>query len=265
MGEIYVGSRNVTAQFATHFNDTPGVSLDGSLASTPQEVQVYTAALTYLEGQLSRANPGQREVIHQRFDGYRSLVDNGCDSRDRSTPYIDLLSGLYDELTSFIESSAFDRLPPAQQRRLVGLQGEVFSRLTQSGAPRDVRGNGGAATAAEAPNIDPYHADPALLSRVDDLIRNQVLRFEDQCGVNLGNIEEDEGEELPVFHRSVGRVSQSQPQPFNNRDVNTDFRYGIHEVPRPNQPGRENVEDQRPANPALNVDSNDPFGGDDIF
>ncbi|PIS28897.1 hypothetical protein COT42_06775 [Candidatus Saganbacteria bacterium CG08_land_8_20_14_0_20_45_16] len=234
MGDIYVGAKDVTALVSAHFNNTPGVSLDGDLASSRAEAQTYVRALTDLEGYLSRANPSQRDAIHDRFEGYRSLVNNRCDSQNRSTPYIDLLEGLYDELTQFIESPAFDRLPPANQRRIAGLQIEVFSRLTQVGAPRNVRSGerAGTATEAPAPGTDsPYQADPALMQRVNDVLRSQVLQFSDSCGYNMGDAAED-GAASQTFYAPVGPVSGGRPQPIDNRDVNTDFRFGTHEIPR---------------------------------
>jgi hypothetical protein len=240
--------------------------LDGVFSGETEE-GAYAIALNYLEGQLTRAarTPAERAAITQRFNTYRQLIaSQDCELQNRSTPYVNIIEGMYEELTQFIESDAFTRVrPPATQQALVALQAEVFSRLTQMGAPRRIP-TPATGTEAEVPR-GPFQAYQPIL---DSVVTAGPRAFIEGCGYNAGDAASDESA-LPVFYQAVGGITSGQPQPFEgDRDVNTDFRYSLHEVPSDLPVAqRDAVVDgrQQPSPETRRIDitiSDDPIGGD---
>lgn len=259
--QIFVGTRDVTSQFNTFFGQE-GVSLDGNFRGET-ETQAYTQALNYLEGQVRSAatTDEERAEISERFAAYRGLLSSGCEASTRATAYIYLTQGMYEELTSFIESDAFESVqPPARQAQLVALQSEVFSRLHQAGAPRaeEINAAGGAGTSAETP-MAPFQPHMPIIETVDLAIDSGLVPF-DQCAATV-----DYEGSLPIFFDPVGQVSSVQPQPFTGRVVNTDFRYSTHE-----RPASAVVEQAPAAAPIVNTEldgilADDGPGVDDLF
>ncbi|MBN2058644.1 MAG: hypothetical protein JW782_07595 [Candidatus Saganbacteria bacterium] len=233
--QVFSGSTDLTAHFNAFFT-REGVSLNG-LFEGEAETEAYTQALTYLQGQLTSAasNPEERAAIVERFTAYRELINGSCEaSQDRSHPFINVMQGLYEELTQFVESDAFQNIRPLARRAqlqaaLVGLQAEVFSRLHQLGAPRAESisaGLGGAGTSAEVP-LQPFEAYTPILQSVNQVI-DQIELTDPHCTVDIGDTTAGSG---TVFFDPVGGVTEQHGQPFTGTVVNMDFRYGTHERP----------------------------------
>jgi hypothetical protein len=233
--DIYVGGRNVTSQFNSFFTQD-GVTLDGNFNGN-KETQAYTQALTYLRNALKNAVPSEgvggqsraevRAAIDTRFEAYIDMIKSeGCEGKFEAIP---VLQGLYEELTAFIESDAFEDVPAAKQQLIIGLQAEVFSRLEQKGThrgvlPQDEEGTGTSAElAAFNPVSEDFAAHPEVIENVLDAAP-MITWDNPACPVDAGDASADGT--LNIYG-SEG----NKPQPFTGAAVNTDFRYGLHDRP----------------------------------
>lgn len=232
--DIYVGARNVTSQFNSFFTQD-GVTLDGNF-NGDKETNAYTQALTYVRDGLKNAVPAEgvdgqsrtevRAAITARFQAYADLIKSeGCEGKFESIP---VLQGLYEELTAFIESDAFDSLPAAKQQKIIALQAEVFSRLAQMGTHRGVppQEGEGTGTSVELSTFNPVSEDFKAVPQVLDNVgpAASMIDFEDQCTISSGDASVDD-------HLNIYGSKGHQSQPFSGAVVNTDFRYGIHDRP----------------------------------
>lgn len=263
--DIYVGSRNVTSQFNSFFTQD-GVTLDGNFNGN-KETAAYTQALTYVRDALKNAVPAEgvngqsradvRAAITARFQAYTNLIKSeGCEGKFESIP---VLQGLYEELTAFIESDAFDSLPAAKQQKIIALQAEVFSRLAQMGTHRGVPPQEGEATGTSVelstfnPVSEDFKAVPQVLDNVGPAA--SMINFEDQCMISGGDASVDD-------HLNIYGSKGHQSQPFTGAVVNTDFRYGLHDMPaqpasQPSQSGSSSGS----GGSDLGLDATDPLAG----
>jgi len=254
--QVFSGSTDVTSQFNAFFSQD-GVLVDGNFQGDA-ETTAYTQALTYLRNQVRGSlPPAERQAVTERFQSYIGLIQSdGCEARFESAP---VLQGMYEELTQFIESDAFESVPQAMQQKLVGLQAEAFSRLEQRGTHRGIvpeEEGESAGTSTELAEFNPisesFTAHPLVITNA--ATAGDQISFDQQCQVDLGDA--TAGGSLSIYG-SEG----AQPQPFSGTVVNMDFRYGIHQ-----RPVIEEVEEEAPP-PAesggddLDLDLDDPLGG----
>jgi hypothetical protein len=178
------------------------------------------------EGVNGKSRTEVRAAITERFQAYTDLIKSDCESKFEAIP---VLQGLYEELTEFVESDAFDSLPAAKQQKIIALQAEVFARLTHGGIhrgilPQDEEGTGTSAElAAFNPVSEDFKAVPQVLENV--IPAASIINFEDQCAISHGDASVDG--HLNIY----GKDERHTGQPFTGAVVNTDFRYGLHDLP----------------------------------
>ncbi len=140
-----------------------------------------------------------------------------------------VLQGMYEELTQFIESSAFDKLPKTQ-KITVALQAEMFSILSKTGKHRGAAFDGKATgTGAEAPKFNPpsenFKAHPKVLANVLPAIDRIDL---DQCAEKLGDAKAADNEDLNIYGKTEENPTPLPTEAFWEKgkkiDVNTDLR-----------------------------------------
>jgi hypothetical protein len=230
MVEIYVGNKNVTQYLG--FLATDGF-LDGNFEGN-KEIKAYSKAIDFLGKKLVAAekDKGKKAEIKERFAGYQELLKSHCGKNRSANPFT---ISLYEDLTEFIESPAFDKIKNNKiKEKLVALQMECFSRLKQVGQHRGTALNGsGTATSAELSKFNPttenFKAHPKVHENA--IAAAEIFNY-DTCSIS-----KDAGTAAESTHSIYGYDSGSETNPFTesvlngNGSVNTDVRLPVYAKP----------------------------------
>ncbi len=221
---IYVGNKDVTGLLREYFTGK-GTKIDGRVEGQ-KEIGDYTAALNSLQLQAVKENPKDKAAIINRYNSYRELIKKGCGKMGAANP---LLQGIYEELTQYIESGVFDKLPKPLKLKVAALQAEMFSILSQTGKHRgaamETRATGTAAEAAKQnPPSEPFRAHPKVLANVPKAIKRINL---EQCAEDMGSAKEDTSD-LNIYGETEKVANPLPTKAFREEgdkvDVNTDLR-----------------------------------------
>ncbi len=220
MTEIYVGKVNVTNNYVKFQGMVPKTSVDGSV--NRKERKKYIAAINHL--QKSGA------ISSQKAATFRDLINSKC---AHMTEADDLYLALYEELTQYIESPAFEKIEGKKaveiKASLAALQMDVYQALNIRGYSLNRQEYLG--TSSETPYTS-FKANDETSK-----IAQKIPLDLNSCQLDLSTVEgekiAEDGMVDPVEKANNPRYKKGVggPASFDRNIIQTDIRYDQSRVP----------------------------------